>query len=276
MAGTRQSGIDRGRCWALAAAGGLTALALTVGLGNPWNAHTIAGLGQDKGFDRVAPLVRTLALLRWSTTPGGFGAGGAANHAAWYAGALTLDLGWPLLLFFALRVLAAGLLTRRGGISLLLAAWALTGFTAALAALAGVTVQHLLAGGPVPQNPGALIMLPGRPPLGDVLTVQAGSLALAGLALGLLPALAALIGYTAGRLAEWDMDTGQEDTMVDLAARQRPVSAVPGERETLNLAALEALRNARYSYDPDPEPEPDVPGRLRDPRTSTFFGDGQY
>ncbi|HEV2639670.1 MAG TPA: hypothetical protein VGX23_31345 [Actinocrinis sp.] len=275
MAGTRQSGIERGRRWGLAAAGGLTALALTVGLGNPWSARSIAGLDHDQVFDRVAPLVRTFMLLRWSTTPAGYGAAQVPNHAAWYAGALTLDLGWPILLFLLLRVVAGGLLARRGGIALLLTTWALTGFTAALAALAGGAVQYVVGGNVTPpQGPGVLAVLAGGSlSLGGVLAVAAASLAFAGLAVGWLPGLAALIGYTAGRLPEWDLDTGEEDTMVDLASR-RPAAeaATPGERETLNLAALEALRNARYSYDPDP----DLPGRLPDPRTSTFFGDGQY
>lgn len=272
MAGTRQSGIDRGRRWALAAAGGAAALALTVGLGNPWTGDSVARLGQDQGFDQIAPLIHTLQLLRWSTTPGGFAADAAASRAAGYAGVLTLDLGWPLLLFLALRILSAGLLARRGGLPLFLAAWALSGLTAALAATAGGLVQYLLDGsGTARPNPGSLFILLGSPPLGDVLTIQAASVALIGLALGWLPALLALVGYTAGRLAEWDLDTGEEDTMVDLNVRKRS-SATPSERETLNLAALEALRNARYSYDPDP----DVPGRLPNPETSTFFRDGQY
>jgi hypothetical protein len=269
MAGTRQSGIERGRRWAVAATGGVAALALSVGLGNPWTAGTISKLSRDQGFDRVAPLAHSALLLRWSTTPGG---ALGANHIAWYAGSLTLDLGWPLLLLLALRALSAGLLARRGGFPLLLAAWALTGFTAALAALAGGAVQSAVAGGGrLPQNAGVLVLLPGTPSLGAVLTIQAASLALLGLAVGWLPALFALFGYVVGRLPEWDLDTGEEDTMVDLAGRKRAAST-PSERETLNLAGLEALRNARYSYDPDP----DVPGRLPDPRTSTFFSDGQY
>lgn len=273
MAGTRQSGIDRGRRWGLAAAGGLTALAMTAGLGNPWSAGPIGRLDRDRYLDRAGGLVHTLALLRWSTTPAGYGTGAAANHAAWYAGALVLDLGWPLLLFFALRALAAGLLQRYGGFPLFLAGWALSGFTAAVAGLLGGVTQYLVGhSAPLPQNAGVLVTLPGHPQLGDVLTIQAASAALLGLAVGWLPAAVAGIGYVAGRLPEWDVDTGEEPTRVDLSTR-RPVAGAgaPGERDTLNLAALEELRNARYGYDPDP----DEPG-MADPRTSTFFGEGQY
>jgi hypothetical protein len=276
MAGTQHSRIATGRRWGLAAAGGLTVLALTAGLGNPWSAGFFARLGRNHSLDRVAALVHTGRLLRWSTGPTGFGAGPAANHAAWYAGILTLDLGWPLLFFFALRILAGGLLQRRGGVSLLLAGWALAVFTGAVAALAGGMVQFMVGEAHrMPQSPGALVILPGTQHVGAVLTIQAASVAMLAFVLGWLPALVALLGYSIARLPEWDVNTGEEATMVDLRGRDS-ARGVPEERETLSLAALEELRNARYGFDYEEEPDEPRPSGMADPRTSTFFGDGQY
>jgi hypothetical protein len=258
------------RRWGLAVASGLTLLAVTLGAGNQWSWSYVSRLSQDAGLNRVPLLARTLLLLQWQTTPGGFG---GEDQTGRFAAALVLDLGWPLLLFICVRMLSAGLGPRRGGLPLLVGTWGLTAFTGALAGLAAGTTDYLVSGH-LQEFSGVLGSLPpGSQQLGDLLTLLAATTALLGLAIGWLPALVAVIGYSVRRgrtpVAADEEESGEETTIVDL---NRPilVGAV-AERETLNLAALEALRNARYTTEPE-----NNGGGLADPRTSIFFDDGQY
>ena len=275
MARTYHTVIPPRRRWGLAAGAALTALALAAGLGNPWSTSFIAGLDSDKFVDRAAVLVHGLLLFHWTTTPSGMAGYGGPDLAARYAGALTLDLGWPFLLFLGTRMVCVGLSPRRGGLALFLGTWGLAGFTGVLSALAAGTVDYVVSGShSLLSYPGVIGWpLPGTLQLGDALTLMAATMGMLCLALGWLPAIAAVVCYSARRRVVQEVEeTGEEPTVVDLS---RPVVVgAAAERETLDLAALEALRNARYGTGSDMNSR--IANDLADPRTSTFFGDGQY
>jgi len=279
MARTYYTVIPPRRRWALAAASGLTTLALSAGLGNPWSAGFFARLVTEQSLRGFAVLFHALTLFHWSLTPAGMAEFGGSGQTGRYAGALTLDLGWPLLVFLGVRLLAGGLAPRRGGFSLLISTWGLTAFVGALAAIAAGTTDHLVGGAAAMKvYPGAID--PGFPGLANLLTTLTATMVLLSLALGWLPAIAAALGYSVRRSvdrADEDyLETGEETTIVDVGNRPVVVGAAAMDRETLNLAALEALRNARYDdrYEIDPVGREDR--GLMDPRTSTFFGEGQY
>ena len=144
-----------------------------------------------------------------------------------------------------------------------------------LSALAAGTVDYLVSGSQSLQvYPGVLgLSFSGTLQLGDALTLLAATMGMLCFALGWLPAIVAVVCYSARRRVVQEVEeTGEEPTVVDLS---RPVVVgAAAERETLDLAALEALRNARYGTGSDMNSR--IANDLADPRTSTFFGDGQY
>jgi hypothetical protein len=281
MARTYHTVIPPGRRWGLAAAAGLTTLALSAGLGNPWSTAFIGRLDTDRTLNRFSVLVHALVILHWSTTPSGMAGYGGSGQTGRYAAALVLDLAWPVLVFLSVRMLARGLAPRRGGFALFISAWGLTGFTAALSAVAAGLTDHLIGGhARLHAYPGA--MTPQFPGPSNVFTAEAATMMLLGFALGWLPAILAVLVYAIRRSTAAEeraeakdpyVESGEETTMVDIGSRPVVVGAAARERETLNLADLEALRNARYRTD---DASGQDGGGLADPRTSTFFGEGQY
>jgi hypothetical protein len=249
MARTYLSTLSPRRRWGIAGGAGGVALLLTAGLGNPWTAGTIGGLGGKPGGDSVPLLANTLAVFHWTLGPRRLDLPANQQIGQWTA-VLVLDLGWPLLILLGARILAGGLAPRRARISAVLGVWSVTTLTgAASGALVGL-LDHTLAHG---------ASLPGLPTtgsghLGDLLTAQAAALAMLGAALGWLPGLAAVIAYSVNRgaVAPATAGTGEENTLVD-------------PRTTLDLAGLESIRRARR---PD-----DFNNTLPDVHNSNFFAD---
>ncbi|HEV3168735.1 MAG TPA: hypothetical protein VGZ32_00270 [Actinocrinis sp.] len=224
MARTYLSTLSPRRRWGIAGSAAGAVVLLTVGLGNPWTAASVARLATQPGFDRVPLLAHALSVFHWSLTPSSYGA--PADHSAGYwASGLVLDLGWPLLVLVVARMLAGGLAMRRAQLSLVLGVWSAATLTAALIGLAAGLIDHTLADGM------RALSLPLAPKTrtGDVITLQAATMALLGAALGWLPGIVAAVGY----------------------AVKRPVpgaaTSVSGEEptKTLDLAGLEKVRSAR-------------------------------
>jgi hypothetical protein len=190
MARTYLSTLSPRRRWAIAgAAAGLT-LALTVGLGEPWGFSTIAGLPADPGARSVPLLARTVRVFHWTTSSGGLGGSGP-----WTA-ALVLDLVWPLLILIGTRALAGGLALKRARLSLCVGVWSVATLTGAFAGLIAGLLDHADRHGGMRI---AFAEVTARTATGDVLTLQAATLALVGVLLGWLPGVAAAVAYSVGR-----------------------------------------------------------------------------
>jgi hypothetical protein len=224
MARTYLSTLSPRRRWGIAGSAAGAVVLLTVGLGNPWTAGSVARLAARPGLDRVPLLAHALSVFRWSLTPSSYGA--PADHSAGYwAAGLVLDLGWPLLVLIVGRMLAGGLAMRRAHMSIVLGVWSAATLTAALIGLAGGLIDHTLADG---MRALSLPLAP-KTPTGDVITLQAATMALLGAALGWLPGIVAAVGYSVKRPvpAGATATSGEEPT------------------KTLDLAGLEEVRSAR-------------------------------
>jgi hypothetical protein len=277
MARTYLSTLSPRRRWGIAgAAAGAVAL-LTVGLGNPWTASSVARLADQPGFKDVPLLAHALGVFRWSLTPRSYGAPADHSTGYWAAG-LVLDLGWPLLVLVGARMLAGGLAMRRAQLSLVFGMWSASTLTAALIGLIAGLVDHTLADGmralSLPLAPGAKT--------GDVITLQAATMALLGAALGWLPGITAAVGYAVKRTvpaAATDASaataaasaamasTAMSSTAMSSAAMANTAmssTGLTGEEptRTLDPAGLEKIRRSRTpGFDPT----------LPDPGSSRFF-----
>lgn len=248
MARTYLSTLSPRRRWGIASAAAGTALALTAGLGNPWSYSAISGLPKDAGASTVPLLAGTLQVFHWTT-----GSSALGGTAPWTA-AVVLDAVWPLLILAGTRALAGGLALRRAKLSLIIGVWAVATLTGAFAGLIAGLVDH--GTGHAAREAFAVVTAQTR--TGDILTLQAATMALVGALIGWLPGCAAAIAYAVGRTlpAEADKDgkggrSGEEKTLTE-------VSAEPGT--TLSLESLEELRRVRREG-----------GRMKDARTSEFF-----
>ncbi|HTJ68416.1 MAG TPA: hypothetical protein VL551_12860 [Actinospica sp.] len=237
MARTYLSTLSPRRRWGIAAAAAGVALAATAGLGEPWGFHAISGLPNDAGFKSVPLLSSTLQVFHWTT-----GSAKLGGTDPWIA-AFVLDLVWPLLILIGTRALAGGLALRRAKLSLIVGVWSVTTLTGAFAGLAAGLVDH--AGG------SRVVFSVTATHTGDVLALQAATIALVGALIGWLPGVAAALAYSVGRVVptpESESRTGEEATLTEA-------------NSTLSLENLEELRNARRGDD----------GRLPDANTSEFF-----
>lgn len=230
------------RRWGIAGSAAGAALALTVGLGNPWTGGFFQGLAVRPGFAHAKTLIALLGVFRWTLSPHASVSAHLVPTASQWAAALVLDLGWPLLILIGARLLAGGLALRRAKLSLVLGVWSvMTLFGAAIGVIVGV-VDH---GTGLVLDP-----LVGFVPAGgrtlDRITLEAGAVAVLGAALGWLPGVFAAIGYGVKR------------------GEPAPRTTAPPE-PTLDLAGLETLRRTL--------PERTAPDRaLPDAATSKFFG----
>lgn len=239
MARTYLSTLSPRRRWGIASAAAGIALAVTAGLGEPWGFHAISALPKDSGFRSVPLLASTLQVFHWTTSSAKLG-----GTDPWIA-ALVLDLVWPLFILIGTRALAGGLALRRARFSLIVGVWSVTTLTGAFAGVAAGLVDHG-AGARV-----AFTTVSAHTTTGDVLALQAATIALVGVLVGWLPGVAAAIAYSVNRVVpspESETTSGEERTLVDTGS-------------TLSLESLEELRRARRGED----------GRLPDADTSQFF-----
>ena len=246
MARTYVSTLSPRRRWGIAAAAAGAVVLLTVGLGNPWTAGSVAKLANQPGADRVPLLSNALGVFDWSVTPGSYGAPAGGSTGYWVAG-LVLDLGWPLLVLLGVRTLAGGLAMRRAKVSLVFGVWSATTLTAALIGLIAGFVDHKLAAG---MRALALPLSHGIH-TGDVITLQAATMGLLGAALGWLPGITAAIAYAVKR--------------PEAAAAVEPAGTGEEPTRTLDLAGLERVRSARRRATGE------LDDTLSDPASSRFF-----
>jgi hypothetical protein len=242
MARTYQSTLSPRRRWGIASAAAGTALALTAGLGNPWSFAAVGGLPKDAGARSVPLLAGTLQVFHWTT-----GSGAIGGSAAWTA-ALVLDAVWPLLILIGVRALAGGLALRRARLSLTIGVWAVATLTGAFAGLIAGVVDH--GSGHVARE--AFGTVTAHTQAGDILTLQAATMALVGALVGWLPGCAAAIAYAVERTVP-EEKSGEETTLTEL----RTSGAVG---TTLSMENLEELRRVRRDG-----------GGMKDARTSEFF-----
>jgi len=249
MARTYVSTLSPRRRWAIAGSAAGAVVLLTVGLGNPWTAGSVAKLANQPGADRVPLLSNALGVFDWSVTPGSYGAPAGHSTGYWVAG-LVLDLGWPLLVLIGARTLAGGLAMRRAKVSLVFGVWSASTLTAALIGLIAGFVDHKLASGM------RALSLPLAHGIhtGDVITLQAATMALLGAALGWLPGITAAVAYAVKR----------PETAAATEATEASASGEEATR-TLDLAGLERVRSARRRAGGG------VDDTLSDPASSRFF-----
>jgi hypothetical protein len=266
MARTYLSTLSPRRRWGIAGSAAAAVALVTVGLGNPWTAGSVAKLAAQPGAKNVPLLAHALGVFHWSLTPRSYGSPADHSTGYWAAG-LVLDLGWPLLVLIGVRLLAGGLALRRAQVSIVFGVWSATTLTAAVIGLIAGLVDHTLADGmralslPLAAGTGS----------GDVITLQAATMALLGAALGWLPGITAALGYavkrTAPAAAAETTGTAQLSTAATSTAATSTAAtttAATGEEptRTLDLAGLERMRSAR---------RPDVDPTLPDPASSRFF-----
>jgi hypothetical protein len=254
MARTYLSTLSPRRRWGIASAAAGLALVLTAGLGEPWGFHAISALPRDSGFRSVPLLASTVQVFHWTT-----GSGSLGGTDPW-AGAFVLDLVWPLLILLGTRALAGGLALRRARFSLIVGVWSVATLTGAFAGLAAGLVDHQAGGGWLRV---AFSTVTANTTTGDVLTMQAATMALVGVLIGWLPGVAAAIAYSVNRV----VPKPESETSPSVSS-VRPSALGAGEERTLveessgtlSLENLEELRQVR-------RPE----GHLPDADTSEFF-----
>jgi len=266
MARTYLSTLSPRRRWGIAGCAAGAVLVLTAAIGNPWTWSTMGALDRRPVGDSVPMLAGSLSVFHWTLGPHGAGAPAGQTTGHWVAG-LVLDLGWPLFVLIGARLLAGGLALRRARLSLLVGVWSLTTLSAAVIGLIAGLVDHGVAPGMRALDLG----MAANAPIGDVLTLQAATMAVLGAALGWLPGLTAAIGYSVRRApapatepavpASASAFAAVPEAMVSADASSSPTAAAI-ETRTLDLAGLESLRRARRRS---------LDGTLPDAATSSFF-----
>jgi hypothetical protein len=238
MARTYLSTLSPRRRWGIASAAAGVALAVTAGLGEPWGYSSISGLPRDSGFSSAPLLASTLQVFHWTTGSAKLGGSGP-----WIA-AFVLDLVWPLLILIGARALAGGLALRRARFSLVIGVWSVTTLTGAFAGVVAGLVDHSMRDGVLPRVAFAATATH----TGDVLALQAATMALVGALIGWLPGVAAALAYSVKRVVPEPENTGEERTLTEESG------------STLSLENLEEMRRARRD-----------PGGMGDASTSEFF-----
>ncbi|HEX4790188.1 MAG TPA: hypothetical protein VH372_17105 [Actinospica sp.] len=242
MARTYLSTLSPRRRWGIAGAAAGLALVLTAGLGEPWGFAAISGLPRDSVASDVPLLASTLQVFHWSTGSGALGGSGP------WISAIVLDLVWPLLILIGTRALAGGLALRRARLSLCVGVWSMATLTGAFAGLVAGLVEH---GDRIGWMRVAFSTVSAKTSTGDLLTLQAATMALVGVLIGWLPGVAAAVAYSVNRTApepETPAPSGEERTLTEESTG------------TLSLESLEELRRVRRQS-----------GKLPDAHTSEFF-----
>jgi hypothetical protein len=254
MARTYLSTLSPRRRWGIASAAAGMTLLVTVGLGEPWGFHIISALPKDQGVSSVPLLASTLQVFHWTA-----GSAALGGSDPWIA-AFVLDLVWPLFILIGTRALAGGLALRRAKFSLIVGVWSVATLTGAVAGLAAGLVDHQAGGGWLRV---AFSAVTAKTTTGDVLTMQAATMALVGVLIGWLPGVAAAIAYSVKRVVPGpEADTpsgtkprsGEERTLTERSLAEETGS-------TLSLESLEEIRRVRRERD----------GGLPDAHTSEFF-----
>ena len=265
MARTYLSTLSPRRRWGIAAAAAGTTFVVTAGLGEPWGFHPyISGLPKDSGFSAVPLLASTLQVFHWTT-----GSAALGGTDPWIAGFL-LDLVWPLFILIGTRALAGGLALRRAKFSLVVGVWSVATLTGAFAGLAAGLVDHQAGGGWLRV---AFSTVTAGTTTGDVLTLQAATMALVGVLIGWLPGLAAAIAYSFRREVpkpESDTSSGTNSRTGDeKTLTERSLAEETGS--TLSLESLEEIRRVRRQQESRQQEGRQQEGRLPDAHTSEFF-----
>lgn len=266
MARTYLSTLSPRRRWGIAGCAAGAVLVLTAAIGNPWTWSTMGALDRRPVGNSVPMLTGSLSVFHWTLGPHGASAPAGQTAGHWVAG-LVLDLGWPLFVLIGARLLAGGLALRRARLSLLVGVWSLTTLSAAVIGLIAGLVDHAVAPGMRAMDLG----MTANAPIGDVLTLQAATMAVLGAALGWLPGVTAAIGYSVRRAPAPAAEPAA--TAATAASPVMSEPAVPAgvsnsptasaiETRTLDLAGLESLRRARRRS---------LDGTLPDAATSSFF-----
>ena len=259
MARTYLSTLSPRRRWGIAGCAAGAVLVLTVAIGNPWTWSSVAKLSKQPGADQVPLLANALSVFHWTLGPNGAGAPAGHSTGHWVAG-LVLDLGWPLLVLIGARLLAGGLALRRAKLSLLVGVWSLATLTAAAIGLISGLVDHA----DVPSMRVIQLPVAAGTHTGDVLALQAATMALLGAVLGWLPGVTAAIGYSLRRAEA--TSAAEVPESAGLSASAPTLTDISTGTGTLDLAGLESLRRARRR---SMEAEA---GALPDAATSSFFG----
>lgn len=246
MARTYLSTLSPRRRWGIAAAAAGLALVATVGLGEPWGYSVVSGLPKDSGGSTVPLLASTLQVFHWTT-----GSAKLGGSAPWIA-AFVLDVIWPLLILIGTRALAGGLALRRAKLSLIVGVWSVATLTGAFAGLIAGLVDHRVGQGSLRI---AFTTVTAHTPTGDVLTLQAATMALVGVLIGWLLGIAAAVAYSVKRVVQTEPEPG------DKSGDERTLTeeTMGG---TLSMENLEELRRVRRG---------EATGRLPDAHTSEFF-----
>lgn len=246
MARTYLSTLSPRRRWGIAAAAAGLALVATVGLGEPWGYSVVSGLPKDSGGSSVPLLASTLQVFHWAT-----GSAKLGGSAPWIA-AFVLDVIWPLLILIGTRALAGGLALRRAKLSLIVGVWSVSTLSGAFAGLIAGLVDHRVGQGSLRI---AFTTVTAHTPTGDVLTLQAATMALVGVLIGWLLGIAAAVAYSVKRVVQPEPESGDksgdEKTLTE--------ETMGG---TLSMENLEELRRVRRG---------ESTGRLPDAHTSEFF-----
>jgi hypothetical protein len=247
MARTYLSTLSPHRRWGIAGAAAGTALVLTAGLGEPWGFSAVSGLPKDSVVNNVPLLAGTLQVFHWTTSSVGLGGSGP------WVSAIVLDLVWPLLILIGARALAGGLALRRARLSLCVGVWSMATLTGAFAGLVAGLAEH---GDRVGWMRVGFVTVTPQTSTGDLLTLQAATMALVGVLIGWLPGVAAAVAYSVKRPAQPEAasakageSSGDEKTLTEESTG------------TLSLESLEELRRVRNKES----------GTLPDARTSEFF-----
>ena len=266
MARTYLSTLSPRRRWGIAGCAAGAVLVLTAAIGNPWTWSTMGALDRRPVGNSVPMLAGSLSVFHWTLGPHGLSAPAGQTTGHWIAG-LVLDLGWPLFVLVGARLLAGGLALRRARLSLLVGVWSFTTLSAAVIGLIAGLVDHAVAPGMRAMDLG----MTANAPTGDVLTLQAATMAVLGAALGWLPGVTAAIGYSVRRAtAAAPEPVATTSTIASPAKAEATLSADSSinptaaaiETRTLDLAGLESLRRARRRS---------LDGTLPDAATSSFF-----
>jgi hypothetical protein len=244
MARTYLSTLSPRRRWGIAGSAAGLALVLTAGLGEPWGFSAVGGLPKDSVVNDVPLLASSLQVFHWTTSSGALGGSGP------WISAFVLDLVWPLLILFGTRALAGGLALRRAHLSLCVGVWSMATLTGAFAGLVAGLVEH---GDRIGWMRVAFGTVTADTPTGDLLTLQAATMALVGVLIGWLPGVAAAVAYSVKRAAPAaeavpEAKSGDEKTLTEESTG------------TLSLESLEELRRVRRES-----------GKLPDAKTSEFF-----
>lgn len=249
MARTYLSTLSPRRRWGIAAAAAGLALAATVGLGEPWGYSVVSGLPKDSGGSSVPLLASTLQVFHWTAGSAKLGGSGP-----WIA-AFVLDVIWPLLILIGTRALAGGLALRRAKLSLIVGVWSVATLSGAFAGLIAGLVDHRVGQGSLRI---AFTTVTAHTPTGDVLTLQAATMALVGVLIGWLLGIAAAVAYSVKRVVQPEPESGDKSG----ESGEEKTLTEETMAGTLSMENLEELRRVRRG---------EATGRLPDARASDFF-----